>query len=69
MFSLVAVPTLAVVMARTSISWTWYCLIGSLVTVVIGYAASLFMPAPTGVERYTFSGLPPSDEGGVKRTA
>lgn len=61
--------TLIVVMARTSISWTWYCLIGSLVTVGIGYAASLFMPASAGVERYTFTGLPPSDEGGVKRTA
>ena len=28
----------------TTIPWTWYVLIGSIVTFAIGYAASLFSP-------------------------
>ncbi len=42
------------VMALTHVSWSWYCGIGTTVTVTAGYAASLCFPAqsPTSAMRF-----------------
>lgn len=46
--AVVSQAMLVAVIAWTDISWSWYCGIGTLVTVAVGYASSLFYPATAG---------------------
>ena len=58
---------LIVFIATSPLSWTWYCLIGTGVTVAVGFVASLFGRPP---ERpLTYWDLPPASPGGTAKQA
>uniref|UniRef100_UPI00404B0B74 sodium:solute symporter family transporter n=1 Tax=Cephaloticoccus sp. TaxID=1985742 RepID=UPI00404B0B74 len=48
--------TLITIIATTAISWSWYCLIGTTVTVGVGFFVSLFGEAP--LKPLVFADLP-----------
>jgi len=50
---------LVAILLRTSISWTWYCLIGTVVTIVVGFLASLLVNRNNPHPRFTWWDLPP----------
>ena len=58
--ALTGIGTLVIVIASTKISWAWYCLIGTLVTMSAGYLASFIWPQAPGSIPLTWAQLPPT---------
>jgi hypothetical protein len=56
------IGTLVVVMVTTKISWAWYCLIGSVVSIAFGYAVSLLSPFSATARPLTWWELPARNE-------
>ena len=52
------IATLIFVMVSTRISWAWYCLIGSFVSVLVGLGVSLFSPLSSTARPLTWWELP-----------
>lgn len=55
--ALAGMATLVVLILTTSVSWTWYCLIGSAVTCAVGFACSLPGKPREDAALYTYAGL------------
>lgn len=66
--ALAGIGSLVIVIFTTKISWAWYCLIGTAITIGTGWAASLLTLAPPG-QPLTFAALtarPAPDAGATK---
>ena len=62
--ALAGVVALIVVSITTKISWAWYCLIGTFVTVFVGYAVSCLTPRSATARPLTWWELPPRNDVG-----
>ncbi|MSU73338.1 MAG: hypothetical protein EXS43_13535 [Opitutus sp.] len=58
--AVVGIVTLVIVLLTSKISWAWYCLIGTVVSVVVGYAVSVLSPLPADARPLTWWELPPA---------
>lgn len=58
--AITGIGTLVIVMTMSKISWAWYCLIGSGVSIAVGWATSLLSPVSESSRPLTWWELPPS---------